>query len=174
MGHGEEELRTSRELQCQFPGTCTNERAFKRSGERHWLCPEHREHQNEMQRARYKRNLEAKKHNGPRSASAQFASFQTSSDKSGYSRIAYSTCVESTKLHKQRTPVSTPVRAPKNETNRPNSGDFDHNRTPPTTQKKSDDGNPRRALPRSSIPGNSKEKVRRSGNQTLGHLHDGA
>lgn len=43
-------------LQCQYPGSgCTRERALKKNGERHWLCAEHRDHQNTLQRERYRR-----------------------------------------------------------------------------------------------------------------------
>lgn len=41
--------------QCKYPGYCRNKRAFKRNGERHWLCAEHRDHQNTMQRDRYRK-----------------------------------------------------------------------------------------------------------------------
>jgi hypothetical protein len=44
--------------QCQYPGgKCTNERAMKKNGERHWLCSWHRDHQNSMQRDRYRRTM---------------------------------------------------------------------------------------------------------------------
>ncbi|KAG1691559.1 hypothetical protein DVH05_026854 [Phytophthora capsici] len=41
--------------QCQYPGHCKNERTLKNNGERHWLCAEHRDHQNALQRERYRR-----------------------------------------------------------------------------------------------------------------------
>ncbi|RLN71199.1 hypothetical protein BBJ28_00026372 [Nothophytophthora sp. Chile5] len=47
-------------LQCQYPGNCKNERAVKVNGERHWLCKQHRDHQNAMQRERYKRAVKKK------------------------------------------------------------------------------------------------------------------
>lgn len=48
-------------LQCQYRGTCYNERAVKTSGDRHWLCDFHRKRQNDMQRARYQRLVERRK-----------------------------------------------------------------------------------------------------------------
>ncbi|KAE9270715.1 hypothetical protein PF008_g30542 [Phytophthora fragariae] len=48
-------------LQCQYPGQCSNERTLKRNGERHWLCAEHRDHQNALQRDRYRRVTKKKK-----------------------------------------------------------------------------------------------------------------
>ncbi|KAE9241988.1 hypothetical protein PF004_g6810 [Phytophthora fragariae] len=48
-------------LQCQYPGQCTSERTLKRNGERHWLCAEHRDHQNALQRDRYRRVTKKKK-----------------------------------------------------------------------------------------------------------------
>jgi len=50
-------------LQCQYPGGCSNERAFKRNGERHWLCGSHRDHQNALQRERYKKVKKVPKQN---------------------------------------------------------------------------------------------------------------
>ncbi|KAG2891303.1 hypothetical protein PC119_g24004 [Phytophthora cactorum] len=41
--------------QCLYPVRCSNKRAFKKNGERHWLCTKHREHQNVMQRDHYRR-----------------------------------------------------------------------------------------------------------------------
>ncbi|KAE8891736.1 hypothetical protein PF003_g24295 [Phytophthora fragariae] len=47
-------------LRCQYPGHCENERAVKVNGERHWLCDEHRDHQNALQRDRYRRTAKKK------------------------------------------------------------------------------------------------------------------
>ncbi|KAE8970957.1 hypothetical protein PR002_g26964 [Phytophthora rubi] len=47
-------------LQCQYPGHCENERAVKVNRERHWLCDEHRDHQNALQRDSYRRTAEKK------------------------------------------------------------------------------------------------------------------
>ncbi|KAE9054525.1 hypothetical protein PF007_g32605, partial [Phytophthora fragariae] len=44
-------------LQCQYPGRCSNERAINPNGGRHWLCKSHRDHQNALQRDRYKKKL---------------------------------------------------------------------------------------------------------------------
>lgn len=55
------ERRVQGELQCHYPGACSNERAIKPNGERHWLCERHRERQNALQRARHQRIAEAKK-----------------------------------------------------------------------------------------------------------------
>lgn len=41
--------------QCRYPGHCSRERAYKKNGERHGLCAEHRDHQNALQRERYRR-----------------------------------------------------------------------------------------------------------------------
>ncbi|KAG2761683.1 hypothetical protein JG687_00018336 [Phytophthora cactorum] len=50
--------RQYRPQQCQYPGgSCTNERSLKKNGEHHWLCAAHRDHQNVMQRDRYRRNV---------------------------------------------------------------------------------------------------------------------
>ncbi|KAG3057983.1 hypothetical protein PI124_g17247 [Phytophthora idaei] len=44
--------------QCQYPGgSCTNERTLKKNGKRHWLCAEHRDQRNAMQRDLYRRTV---------------------------------------------------------------------------------------------------------------------
>jgi len=46
--------------QCQYPGHCSNERAFNRNGECQWLCVENHDHQNALQRDRYRRVVSKK------------------------------------------------------------------------------------------------------------------
>ncbi|KAG6967015.1 hypothetical protein JG688_00006513 [Phytophthora aleatoria] len=41
--------------QCRYPPGCRNPRAKKKNGELHWLCDEHRQQQNELQRQRQRR-----------------------------------------------------------------------------------------------------------------------
>ncbi|KAG3111434.1 hypothetical protein PI124_g9202 [Phytophthora idaei] len=42
--------------QCQYPGgNCHTDRTHTKNGELHWLCVEHRDHQNALQRDRYRR-----------------------------------------------------------------------------------------------------------------------
>ncbi|KAG7379235.1 hypothetical protein PHYPSEUDO_008861 [Phytophthora pseudosyringae] len=55
-----QEKRQLSPLQYQYPGHCSNERAFKVNGERHWLCDAHRNHQNILQRDRYRSNTRKK------------------------------------------------------------------------------------------------------------------
>ncbi|KAE8877055.1 hypothetical protein PF003_g38774 [Phytophthora fragariae] len=52
-------------LQCQYPGRCSNERAIKPNGGRHWLCESHRDHQNALQRDRYKKITKSTKKKSP-------------------------------------------------------------------------------------------------------------
>ncbi|KAF1786687.1 hypothetical protein GQ600_12713 [Phytophthora cactorum] len=50
--------RQHRPQQYQYPGgSCTNERRLMKNGERLWLCAAQRDHQNAMQRDRYRRNV---------------------------------------------------------------------------------------------------------------------